>query len=126
MEGKKFLQLKDLGAYTTSFHLSNYVWDVVVKWEYLAKDTVGKQFIRAADSISANIAEGFGRHGKNDRIKFYYYSLGSLNEALDWNEKAKRRKIITSEQYDRILSELKKLPREINSLIKFTREKLTV
>lgn len=126
MEGKRYLSLNDVNAYKISFHLSNYVWDVVAKWDYLSKDTIGKQFIRAVDSISANIAEGFGRHGKNDKIKFYYYSFGSLNESMDWNEKSKRRCILTVEQYRIIMNELKKLPREINSLIKFTREKLAI
>jgi len=82
--------------------------------------------MRAIDSISANIAEGFGRRGKNDKIKFYYYSFGSLNESLDWNEKSRIRGLLTQEQYNHIFTELKRLPKEINSLIKFTREKLTI
>lgn len=126
MEGKHYLKLSDINAYKMSFHLSNYVWNIVVNWDYLLKDTVGKQFIRSIDSISANIAEGFGRHGKSDKIKFYYYSFGSLNESLDWNQKSFVRKILTKEQYDYIFSELQKLPREINALIKFTKEKLTI
>lgn len=123
---KKFLKLNDLDAYKISFHLSNYIWDIVVRWDYFAKDTVGKQFVRAIDSISANIAEGFGRYNKKDKIKFYRYSFGSLKESLDWNEKAKIRKLLVEEQYGHILEELQKLPKEINWLIKFTDEKLTI
>lgn len=73
---KKYLQLNDISAYKTAFHLSNYVWEIVVKWDGFAKNTVGVQFVRAVDSIPANIAEGFGRYGKKDRIKFYRYSQG--------------------------------------------------
>jgi four helix bundle protein len=58
---KKYLQLNDISAYKQSLSLSNYIWDIVSKWDYFSKDTVGKQFVRAADSISANIAEGFGK-----------------------------------------------------------------
>ena len=68
---KFFLQLNDINAYKISFNLSNYVWNIVARWDYFAKDIVGKQFVRAIDSVSANIAEGFGRHGKKDKIKFY-------------------------------------------------------
>ena len=125
MEGK-YLQLNDIGAYRISFNLSNYIWNLVVEWDYFAKDTVGKQFVRAIDSISANIAEGFGRYSKRDKIKFYHYSFGSIKESLDWNEKAKIRKLIKEDQYNYIFKELQKLPLEINSLIKFTRERLTV
>jgi len=61
-----YLKLNDVTAYKNAFNLSNYVWHLVLKWDYLVKDTVGKQFIRAVDSISANIAEGFGRRFKKD------------------------------------------------------------
>ena len=92
---KKFLKLNDLDTYKIFFHLSNYIWSIVINWDYFAKDTIGKQFTRSIDSISANIAEGFGRYSKKDKIKFYRYSFGSLKESLDWNEKAKTRKLIT-------------------------------
>jgi len=87
---------------------------------------VGKQFIRSIDSISANIAEGFGRYGKRDKIKFYHYSYGSIKESLDWNEKSRVRKLIKDDEYSYIIMELNKLPKEINSLIKFTNDRLTI
>lgn len=121
---KNYLKLGDISAYKITFVLSNYVWDVVIKWGYFAKDTVGKQFVKAINSISANIAEGFGRYGKKDKIKFYKYSFGSLKESFDWNEKSKFRKLLTLNQYNYIFTELDKLPKEINGLIKFTNEKL--
>ena len=120
----KFLTLNDITAYKIAFKLSNYVWGIVVNWNYFEKDTVGKQFVKAVDSISAYIAEGFGRYNKKDKVRFYRYSFGSLKESFDWNEKSKIRKIITAEQYNHIFSELNKLPKEINSWIKYTNEKL--
>lgn len=123
---KKFLRLNDISAYKISFKLSNYVWNIVLDWDYFAKDTVGKQFIRAADSISANIAEGFGRYNKKDKVHFYRYSFGSLKESFGWNEKAKIRKLLKQEEYEYILGELNKLPKEINGLIKFTDTRLTI
>ncbi len=88
------------------------------------KKTIGVQFVTAIDSISANIAEGFGRYGKKDKIKFYYYSFGSVKESLDWNEKCKNRKLISDKEYNYILEELQSLPKEIHQLIKFTNSKL--
>lgn len=126
MEGNDYLQLNKLNAYKISFDLSNYVWDIVIKWNIIAQKTIGEQFIRAIDSIAANIAEGFGRYFKRDKIHFYLYTRGSVYESLDWLQKAKVRKIISDEQYNHILCQLKLLPREINSLIKFTNEKLTI
>ncbi|MFZ1527775.1 MAG: four helix bundle protein [Ferruginibacter sp.] len=108
-----------------AFHLSNYVWDVISQWDSFAKRTVGEQFVSAVDSVSANIAEGFGRYFKKDKIKFYRYAKGSLKECFDWNEKAKVRKLLKEQEYLHIFNELDKLPLSLNSLIKFTREKLS-
>lgn len=55
---KKYLTLNYISAYNTAFNLANYVWGVVLGWDYFARDTLGKQFARSVDSISANIAEG--------------------------------------------------------------------
>ncbi len=120
----KYLQLNDIDSYKDSLVLSNYVWDLVAKWDYFGKETVGSQFVRAVDSISANIAEGFGRFGKKDKIKFYRYSFGSLKESCDWTQKAYTRKLVTKENYEHILGELQKLPKEINQLIQFTNDRL--
>lgn len=121
---KKFLQLSDIDAYKIAFSLSNKVWSIVEQWDYFAKDTVGKQFTRAVDSISANIAEGFGRYNKRDKIKFYHYSYGSINESFDWNEKSRIRKLLSDQDYALIFDELQKLPKLTNQLIRFTDQKL--
>ena len=126
MEAKKFLKLNDIEAFRVSFHLSNYVWETVINWSGFSQRTVGEQFVRAVDSISANIAEGFGRYGKKDKIKFYRYSQGSLSESLNWNEKSKLRKLLSAEEYKYIFHELQKLPKAINALILFTNQKLKV
>ncbi|HEY4756435.1 MAG TPA: four helix bundle protein [Ignavibacteriaceae bacterium] len=126
MISKKYLKLNDIEAYKIAFKLSNTVWDIVLRWDYFAKDTVGKQFIKAVDSISANLAEGFGRYGKKDKIKFYRYSFGSLYESLDWNEKSHTRKLLNEDEYSLIFTDLIKLPKSINSLILFTDKKLQI
>jgi len=123
---KKYLALNDISAYKISFHLSNDVWKIIVNWDNFAQKTVGVQFVRAVDSISANIAEGFGRYHKKDKSKFYRYSFGSLRESCDWNEKSKVRQLLQQEVYEHIFEQLMLLPREINMLIKYTNEKLSI
>ncbi|MES2797103.1 MAG: four helix bundle protein [Bacteroidota bacterium] len=123
---KKYLKLNDIEAYKIAFHLSNYVWNIIIKWDYFAKQTVGEQFVTSIDSISANIAEGFGRYNKKDKIKFYRYSFGSTKESYDWNEKSKIRNLLTNEEYNFIFSQLDLLPKSINTLIKYITEKLIV
>lgn len=120
----KFLKLADISAYRKSFHLSNDVWNIVRDWDYFLKDTVGKQWVRAIDSMSANIAEGFGRYHKKDKIKFYYYCFGSMKESQDWTQKAFVRELISEAQYNQVMKELNEMPKEVHSLIKFTDDKL--
>jgi four helix bundle protein len=119
-----YLSIENYDAYKVSFKLSNYVWNIIIRWGYFEKDTVGKQYVRAIDSISANIAEGFARFSKKDKIRFYYYSLGSVNECKDWNNKCFERSIISPEQYNHIKAKLERLPKEINQLIQYTNAKL--
>jgi len=123
---KKYLKLNDIDAYKRAFVLSNKVWEKVILWDYFSRDTVGRQYTRAVDSISANIAEGFGRYSKKDKIKHYRIAIGSLKESYDWNEKSKARNLISEDIYNQILEELKTIHLEINQLIKYTNEKLTI
>ncbi|MBX0333746.1 four helix bundle protein [Pontibacter sp. HSC-14F20] len=83
MEEKKYLKLNDIEAYKISFALSNHIWDIVISWSISPKNTVGQQYATAADSISANISEGFGRYGKKDKIKFYRYAQGYMYESFN-------------------------------------------
>ncbi|MCK4465410.1 MAG: four helix bundle protein [Bacteroidales bacterium] len=121
---RKYLDLMDIKAYRISFDLSNYVWDVVLKWDYFSRDTVGKQYVKSIDSISANIAEGFGRYHKKEKVHFYRYSFGSIKESMDWTLKSKKRNLFSEDNYNYIFDKLDQLPKEIHSLIKFTNEKL--
>lgn len=92
---KSYLTLEKITSYNLAFNLSNEVWRIVLKWDYFSKDTIGKQFVRATDSISANIAEGFGRYTKKDKIRFYRISLGSLEEIVDWINKSNKRQLVS-------------------------------
>jgi four helix bundle protein len=47
--------LEKLEVYNLAEKFSDDIWDIVENWDYFKKDTIGKQLVRAADSISANI-----------------------------------------------------------------------
>lgn len=121
---KKYLLLWDIACYKLALELSQYVWGIVTTWDYFAKQALGMQYVRAVDSISASIAEGFGRYFRKDKTLFYRYSLGSVTESLDWTQKTWKRKLLTKDQYQHILHELQHLPREIYHLVNFTLKKL--
>lgn len=113
------ISLTDLQVYQLSEQLSDMVWDDYDQWPFKAQRTIGLQVIRSADSIAANIAEGYGRFSAPDRKKFYMYARGSFEETKAWLRKTIRRKIISKErtkEYDEIIKELgPKLNAFINS-----------
>jgi len=112
------MKLEDLEVYNLSMILSDKIWDFVIKWEYFPKDTVGKQWIRASDSVSANISEGFGRNTYKDSRSFYYIARGSLYESKTWLDKAKKRNLISEADFHVLFSELNVLGYKINNFIK--------
>ena len=112
------MKLEDLEIYNLSMTLSDKVWDFVIKWEYFSKDTIGKQWVRSADSVSANISEGFGRNTYRDSRSFYYIARGSLYESKTWLDKAKRRKLISETDYKILFSEHNVLGYKLNNFIK--------
>ena len=63
------IALEDLKVYQLAMEIGDDIWAFVDSWQYFAKDTLGKQITRSADSIGLNIAEGYGRfHFKENKI----------------------------------------------------------
>jgi len=103
------VNLENLRIYALSEQLADRIWESVSRWDSFARDTVGKQLVRAADSIGANIAEGGGRGSSQDYRRFLRISRGSLYETLHWLRRAYMRKLLTAKQtseFRAIISEL--------------------
>lgn len=126
MTNIKYLKLEGLNSYKIATELADCIWEIVIKWDWFAKKTIGAQWTESTDSIAGNIAEGFGRFHKKDKQKFYYNARGSVYESAHWTKKAFNRKLISQEEFDFIMDKLRKLPKEINFLIKITEIKLTI
>jgi four helix bundle protein len=118
------MKYSEHNSYKISFKLSNLIWKIVKKWDYFSQDTLGKQLVRAVDSISANIAEGWHRYYKKDKILFYNYSRSSFYEAIDQINKSIHRNLLTQKDIELISQLTKKFPREINGLIKSVKDNL--
>ena len=92
------IKLIDLEVYKLAIDIGDKVWEIVNKWDYFNKDTLGKQFVKAADSVALNIAEGYGRFFYKENKNFNYYSRGSAFESTSCLRKAVKRKLITQEE----------------------------
>ncbi len=111
--------LEKLEVYQLSEIFSDTIWNLVSGWNYFSKATIGKQLVRAADSISANIAEGYGRYYYKESKQFYFYSRGSIQEVKAWLSKCMRRNIIEPERSEELLKEAEKILAKLNAYIKF-------
>ena len=121
MDKSLYIPLKDLEIYKLARELSSRGWEIYESLSWQDKKTIGDQFIRAIDSIGANIAEGYSRYHYLDRIKFYYTSRASLAESYDhWLGLLYERKKINSENYDKIRDIKRELLMKLNNFIKVT------
>lgn len=93
---------ESLRVYQMSEDLADEIWEIVVGWDGFAKDTVGEQVVRSADSIGANIAEGEGRGSFQDNRRFIKIARGSLQETQHWLRRAFRRNLLTKEQIEKL------------------------
>ena len=112
-----FVRFQELVVYQLAEALADAVWDVVCQWDILARDTVGKQLVRAADSIGANIAEGSGRHSPNDNRRFVRIARGSFHETQHWLRRAFRRRLLAAEQTEAISRLVEELGPRLNAYL---------
>ena len=110
---------EDLQIFQLAERLADQIWDIVTYWNHFEKDTVGKQIIRAADSIGANIAEGTGRHNFQDNRRFVKIARGSLHETRYWLKRSYTRKLLTSDQLARLEPIINELSPKLNAYLKY-------
>ena len=111
------MKLEELNIYQLSMEIGEKIWTNTLKWDYFSTDTIGKQLVKAVDSISANISEGFGRYHFKDRKNFCYYARGSLFETKTWLIKAYNRKLLPESDLNAFLNELEILGVKLNNYI---------
>jgi four helix bundle protein len=87
-------QCEELRVYRLAEQVCDAMWVLVRPWSPLARSTIGRQIIRSADAIEANIAEGAGRRSFVDNRRFVRMVRGSLNETKHWLRRAFQRGLL--------------------------------
>ena len=106
---------ENLRVYQLAERLGDEVWHICREWDGFARDTLGKQLVRAADSVAANLAEGSGRGTIVDHRRFVRVARGSLYETKHWLRRAFRRDLLNSEQTDRLKGLIDNLTPSLNA-----------
>src|SRR3954471_16490154 len=100
------IKLEDLEIHKVSMEIGDIAYEVVEPWNFFDKDTLGKQLVKAADSIALNVSEGYGRFFFKENKNFCYYSRGSAKETVTAFDKARKRNLISEEQYQLVTAKL--------------------
>ncbi len=107
----------EINVYTEALDFSNQIWTFCRQFDYFEQQTVGIQLVKSADSISANIAEGFGRYHFKDNLNFCYYARGPVEETKDWLRKAFQRNLIATDDSIKTNQEIDVIARKLNGFI---------
>jgi len=114
MEKTNFVHLH---IYELSEKLADQIWNIVIRWDFLAKNTVGIQIVKAADSIGANIAEGSGRGTDPELRRFLRVARGSLYETQHWLRRAYKRRLLSDKQVNDLLPIISELTPRLNAYL---------
>lgn len=112
-----FEPIEDLEVFSRFEENARWAWNTVTPWSPFHQQTLGKQLVRAADSIGANMVEGEGRQSSQDSIRFLRIALGSAKETRLWIQRCKERGLIDEQSAVSQLAELNTAIRQLNRLI---------
>ena len=108
---------ENLRVYQLSEQLADLIWEIVLGWNAFARDTVGKQLVKASDSVGANIAEGTGRGSYVDNRRFVKIARGSLNETKHWLRRAFKRRLLSAKQINTVKPVIDELAPKLNAYL---------
>jgi four helix bundle protein len=114
MEKTNFVHLH---IYKLSEKLADQIWRIVVRWDFLGKNTVGIQIVKAADSIGANIAEGSGPATDPELRRFLRIARGSLYETQHWLRRAYKRHLLSAKQVNDLVPIINELTPRLNAYL---------
>lgn len=112
---------ENLRVYQLSESVADTIWNMAVQWPIFARDTVGRQIIRAADSIGANTAEGAGRSTYRDNRRFVMTARGSLCETQHWLRRAFKRRLLSDADVQALKPMLDELAPKLNAFLRSLR-----
>jgi four helix bundle protein len=113
-------EICDLDIYRLAEGLSDMIWEGFDLWPEKVWRTVGYPVIRSADSIAANLAQGYGRYSPGDRKVFYRCARGSFEGTKAWLGKLIRRKVLEEEEVPKYTDIVNELGPKLNAFLNST------
>jgi four helix bundle protein len=112
-----YKSFKDMPIWESAINIAEDVFRLTESLPKKEDYGLTSQLRRAALSISANIAEAYGRHHVSDKINFYYFSRGSITETQSHLEYANRVGYINKDRSEELVKRLSQMYNDINKII---------
>jgi len=112
-----YKSFKDMPVWKDAMDLAVEIFKISENFPKKEDYELTSQLRRAASSISANIAEAYGRNHTLDKINFYYYSRGSVTETQNHIEYGRRVEYIKEETAKIFDARLDKICNDLNKII---------
>jgi four helix bundle protein len=106
---------KNIIAWQKSYDYCLYVYKVSANFPEFERFGLRSQFTRAAVSITANIAEGYKKLSRQDKLRFLNISQGSLEECRNYNLLSRDLGYISDEEYNILEEKIEIASKFINS-----------
>ncbi|PID30376.1 four helix bundle protein [Candidatus Saccharibacteria bacterium] len=109
---------EDLDVWQCAQELAVAVYQLTKTYPKDEQYTLVSQMRRAVTSISANIAEGFGRSASNDKRHFYTIAYGSLLETKNFLYLSEKLGFINTDQLQDLLAQTTSCQKMLNAFRK--------
>jgi four helix bundle protein len=113
---------RDLDVWKKARGLRMFILSLTKMFPDEEKYRLADQMIRASRSITANLAEGYGRFNYQDNIRFCRQARGSTYELFDHIEVAKECEYIDEDNYTKASRESEEVLALLNGYIKYLKD----
>jgi len=115
----KITRFEDMPVWQDSQTFAVEVYSLLKKFPSEEKFGLISQMKRASSSVSANIAEGFGRATNKDRAHFYHIALGSLLETKNFIYLAGRLHYIDQDDVNNTVQSIDSVHKQITAILRY-------
>lgn len=122
---KPVLNFEDLTAWQVAIDLAKQIYKLTAKFPKEEIFALTNQIRRCSSSVSANIAEGFGRRSPADKVHFYQIAYGSLLETKNFLYLSGELGFADSSSINDLIEFVNRTQKLLNALISSTRRRQT-
>ena len=121
--GESSFGFEDLEVYKAASGFRRRIYELARSLPDLEKFALAQQMIRAAVSLTNNMAEGYGRYHWQESMQFFRHSRGSLMELVDDLTICRDQDYMAAPHYEELRKQAEDLLPQINGYLRYLRQK---